>query len=252
MNPVDYSVIIPAYNEEKFIADTLRRLSEAMASSDMRGEVIVVDNNSTDRTAEIAAAAELNGSGRVQVVFEPVNQIARARNAGAREAAGRFLIFLDADTKVTPALLSRALDILSDGKHCIGGVLLSFGERSKTRGGRIALSFNWLAKKWQLIPGCFVFCLREAFDGVGGFCQKVYFSEEIKFAKAVKKWGKKRDLSMHLITDMKIETSSRKLDYPGHVILTALIGIFLLPLATRIKPLAWIWYKRMPRRTGHY
>ena len=77
------SVIIPAFNEERLIGETLRLVKAAMTAFSWRRwatEVIVCDNNSTDRTAELARA------GGAAVVFEPVNQIARARNCGAAAA----------------------------------------------------------------------------------------------------------------------------------------------------------------------
>ena len=95
----DYSVIIPAYNEELHLPETLRNLQKAMeAVTPLRGEIIVVDNNSTDRTAEIAHDAG------ARVVFEAHNQISRARNCGGRAANSRNLIFLDADTIIRPEI----------------------------------------------------------------------------------------------------------------------------------------------------
>ena len=67
--------------------------------NDFKGEVLVVDNNSSDQTASVAK------SQKVKVVFEPINQISRARNTGARSARGRFLVFLDADTQISFELL---------------------------------------------------------------------------------------------------------------------------------------------------
>ena len=75
-----FSIIIPAFNEEKLIAETLRRVRAAMAAFTDLGwetELIVCDNNSTDRTAELARSAGAT------VDFEPINQISRARNTGA-------------------------------------------------------------------------------------------------------------------------------------------------------------------------
>src|SRR5689334_18853557 len=116
--PPLYSVIIPAYNEEAYLGRTLSSLRAAMDGLPEAGEVIVVDNNSSDRTADIARAAG------ARVVFEPVNQISRARNAGAAAARGRFFVFLDADTIPSARLLRRALDHLSGGKVCGGGALI--------------------------------------------------------------------------------------------------------------------------------
>jgi len=79
------SVIVPAYNEAKLIEGTLAAIREATGVLAERGwetELIVCDNNSTDATAELAAAAGAT------VVFEPVNQISRARNRGRRSRPG--------------------------------------------------------------------------------------------------------------------------------------------------------------------
>ena len=89
------SVIIPAFNEELLLGETLRHVNAAMAGFSRRGwetELIVCDNNSTDNTAKLARAAGAT------VVFEPFNQIARARNAGAAAACGEWLVFIDADS----------------------------------------------------------------------------------------------------------------------------------------------------------
>jgi len=79
------SVVVPAFNEERLLAATLDSIKAAAQAFDGSGgwELIVCDNNSTDRTAGIAHAAG------ARVVFEPHNQISRARNRGAAAAAGR-------------------------------------------------------------------------------------------------------------------------------------------------------------------
>ncbi len=73
----DYSIIIPAYNEEELLPATLASVGKAMqAVSSHRGEIVVADNDSSDRTAEIARDAG------ARVVYEEHRQIARARNSG--------------------------------------------------------------------------------------------------------------------------------------------------------------------------
>ena len=79
------SVIVPAFNEEQGLAASLRSIRQAMKVLDVAGwssELIVCDNNSTDRTAAIAREEGAH------VVFEPINQISRARNTGAARATG--------------------------------------------------------------------------------------------------------------------------------------------------------------------
>ena len=113
-----YSVIIPAYNEEAFLPETLADLLLAMETVPYPGEIIVVDNNSTDKTAEVALKYGAT------IVPEPFRQIAKARNSGARAANGVFLVFLDADTNLPPALLNQALTLLASGTCCGGALFL--------------------------------------------------------------------------------------------------------------------------------
>src|SRR5688500_17599514 len=112
------SVIVPAYNEERLLEASLRSIRGAMAAFDRAGwasELIVCDNNSTDRTAEIAAAAG------AAVVFEPINQIARARNAGAAKASGDWLFFVDADSYPSPGLFDDAVEAIRNPRCIAGG-----------------------------------------------------------------------------------------------------------------------------------
>src|SRR5258706_12533982 len=74
------SIVVPAFNEERLLGDSLAQIKSAAKAFAPLGwdwEMIGCDNNSTDHTAEIARAAG------ARVVFEPINQIARARNSGA-------------------------------------------------------------------------------------------------------------------------------------------------------------------------
>src|SRR5580698_7482579 len=92
---VKISIVVPAFNEERLLGDSLGRINLAANAFQRRGwttELIVCDNNSTDKTPQIARAAGAT------VVFEPVNQIARARNRGAEAATGDWLVFVDADS----------------------------------------------------------------------------------------------------------------------------------------------------------
>ena len=234
-------MIVPAYNEETLLPATLKSVVAAVEGCGLSGraEIIVVDNNSTDRTAEIAMQAG------ARVVFEPHNQISRARNAGGQAATGKFLVFLDADTQLTTALLVRALENLRSGNCCGGGVVLKMDCESSPAFARVLSGWNELAKKLDLAAGCFVYCLREGFTAIGGFSERVYAGEEIWFSRALKKWGRQRTLQFRIITEATITTSSRKIEWfsPGRLILqTALLVLF--PWAARSRRLCRIWYRR--------
>ena len=93
------SIAIPAFNEAKYLPETIsaaRCASRVFDAAGWASEIVVCDNNSTDDTAEVARAAG------VRVVFEPFNQIAASRNAAGRAVKGEWLVFIDADTRVSP------------------------------------------------------------------------------------------------------------------------------------------------------
>jgi len=100
------SIIIPAYNEEKYLASTLASLVVARDRVGGDAEIIVVDNESTDRTAEIASSFS------IRLINESVHNIGRVRNTGAAAANGDVLIFIDADTTVPAELFERVKGIM--------------------------------------------------------------------------------------------------------------------------------------------
>jgi len=242
---IDYSIIIPAFNEEEFLPQTLQCLAFAIDSltreHELVGEVIVVNNNSTDNTAEIAKTFTGLES-CMQVVDEPDNQISKARNCGARVAGSARLIFLDADTDVTPSLIHcavTALDIDAVG----GGTVIAIDKAHK--GGEFVTAlWNRIARMSGYAAGCFVFCRKDAFDAVGGFSEKVYASEEIWLARALKKWGKPRNLKF-VVLDEEIVTSARKLEWLStFAIIKQTLVIFLFPFALKYKRFCQAWYRR--------
>jgi len=103
-DPLEYSIIVPAYNEVALIVSTIEAIKMAMDAVPESGELIVVDNGSTDATSELAK------SHGAKIVHEPVQQISRSRNARANAAVGRFLIFIDADTQLTGGISSGSLE----------------------------------------------------------------------------------------------------------------------------------------------
>src|SRR3954464_9643113 len=119
--PPRISVLIPAFNEEAQLPHTLASVRESFAAvGETAYEVIVCDNNSTDATT---AVAQQDGA---RVVFEPHNQIARARNTAAERSLGEWLIFLDADTTLNAPLLRETLRLFEAGGLCGGGSVLRF------------------------------------------------------------------------------------------------------------------------------
>jgi len=206
------SIVIPAFNEERLIADTLACVQRGMAEFAQRGwesELIVCDNNSTDRTAEISRAAG------AKVVFEPINQIARARNCGAAAAAGDWLIFVDADSKPDRELFGDVAEQIASGRCLAGGVTVKLdGEPSLA--ARSVIIWNWISRACSWFAGSFIFCNAEAFRAVGGFSNELFVAEEIDLSKRLKDLARAKGKKVVILHRHPMITSARKLElYSG-------------------------------------
>lgn len=238
-----YSLIIPAYNEAEWLPETLPAARDAMASVEAPGELIVVDNNSTDATPRIA---EAHGA---RLVFEPVNQISRARNAGARAARAPYLVFLDADTMLPAEVLRQAVENLASGACCGGGCVVAMDRPLVGLPAWFMGFWNRNAVETGVAAGCFVYCSREAFDGVGGFSQRVYASEEIWFSRAMRQWATKHDTVFRVIGGPPVVSSARKLDHSTTFQLAIRsILLLLFPFTVCFPSMCTFWYRRRPRK----
>ena len=238
--PLAYSIIVPAYNEAAELPSTLSSIRAAMEAVSHEGECIVVDNNSTDSTSTVAQK-----HGADLVVQEPINQIARARNAGATRASGRFLIFIDADTRIQPQLLGDALHRLEQ-TSCVGGGSVIKFESEVGVIGRIGIgAWEHISKFARIAAGSFIFCRREAFEAVGGYDESLYASEEVRFSRLIKKWGKSNGLGFVILDSAPALTSARKLNwYSGPQIFGWIVLMILMPIAVRSRKLCSFWYDR--------
>ena len=233
-----YSIIIPAYNEEELLPQTLKAINKAMAGvSRYSGELIVTDDNSTDRTAEFAREYG------AKVIFEPFQQISKSRNVGARAAKGRYLIFTDADTLISPELLKESLNQMADGSARAGGATAEF-INSDQQTEKLSKWWNIFARKMKVACGAYMFCHKEDFIEVGGFNEKVYASEEIWFGRKLKKLARKRHQKF-IILSIPIQTSARKMEWYGPwQLFWQVLPMMFCPWLVRHKRVCDLWYKR--------
>jgi glycosyltransferase involved in cell wall biosynthesis len=194
------SVVVPAFNEEQLLPETLRSIRAATEAFDRRGwasELIVCDNNSTDRTAEIARAAG------ARVVFEPVNQISRARNRGAAEAVGSWIFFVDADSQPGAALFSDAADAIAAGRCLAGGSTVAYP--NPPLGAALAIAmWNALSRIVRWAAGSFIFCEAAAL-------RALYASEEVDLFRRLKRVARRAGRTIVILHRHPLLTSDRKL-----------------------------------------
>ncbi len=201
------SIIVPAFNEEKLIERSLQSIRSAATTFSQIGwehELIVCDNNSSDRTGELARAQG------ARVLFEPVNQISRARNAGAAAANGQWLVFVDADSFPSAELFAEMAQQIQSGR-CIGGGATI--ELDQPVLWAIGLTWVWscLSRWRRWMAGSFIFCEAPAFRKLGGFSRELFVAEEIDFSKRLNELANSRGLQVIILHHHPLKTSARKI-----------------------------------------
>jgi len=234
------SIIIPAFNEERLIMHCLDSVAESLAANQKPGftaEIIVVDNNSTDKTAELATQAG------AKVVFVPINQIGRARNSGATVATGEWLLFVDADSLLNPGMVADILNMIESGQYVGCGSVMHmpnlpwWGKAAIQLWTIFSVVFHWAS-------GALVVCRADAFREVGGFNQELFAADEIDLSQLLKKWGRKHGLKFTILTRHPLVTSPRKVQlYSGWEIVSQILRVVFSPRRSlQDKKKLPIWY----------
>ena len=193
-----YSFIIPAYNEEALIGQTLDVLRDSAASLSGGFEIVVVNDASTDRTPEIAREKG------ARVIDVKKRQIAAVRNAGAAVATGEIFVFVDADTLVPKEALLAVEKALQRNEVVAGGARLDF-DRPPPLWSRICIGFFLFVyfNIKRFAAGGFLFTRRDAFTKAGGWNERFFASEEIHLSRALKRVGKFRILRERVVTSAR-------------------------------------------------
>lgn len=202
------SVVLPAFNEEKLLPAALAAVKEAASAFTARGwewECVVCDNNSTDGTSAVARAAGAT------VVFEPVNQIGRARDAGARAATGDWFIFIDADSTPSEGLFASIATRIAEGRALGGGSTVELEPGTPRYARFVCGLWNLWSRLAGWAAGSCVWVEADAFRMVGGFGTEYYAGEEVFLSRRLKSLARRSGRRFVILADHPLRTSSRKL-----------------------------------------
>ncbi len=234
------SVVVPAFNEEKLLAASLAQIKTAATAFTQHGwdfELVVCDNNSTDRTSEIASAAG------AKVVFEPFNQIGRARNSGAAAATGDWLVFVDADSHPSAGLFSEVADQISSGKYLAGGATVRLDEKMFWA-GLVTQLWNLTSRFNKWLAGSFIFVETAAFRKIGGFNIEMFAAEELDLSQRLKKLARGQRKKIVIVHRHPLVTSARKMRLytPKELRQFFFRSIFRHRRTVRSREATYLWY----------
>jgi glycosyltransferase involved in cell wall biosynthesis len=202
------SVVLPAFHEEKLLPAALAAVRDAASAVTARGwewECVVCDNNSTDGTAAVARA------GGATVVFEPINQIGRARDAGARAATGEWLMFIDADSTPSAELFADIAERIASGRALGGGSTVELEPGTPRYARFVCGIWNLCSRLAGWAAGSCVWVEAEAFRAAGGFGTEYYAGEEVFLSRRLKTLARRSGRRFVILAQHPLRTSSRKL-----------------------------------------
>ena len=233
------SFIVPAHNEEAWVGRCVSAIRSAAEPLDEPHEVIVVDDASTDTTAAIARQQG------AQVIRVEHRQIAATRNAGARQARGEILFFVDADTLVNAPVVQSALRCIREG--AVGGGSFPRFEGWLPLWFRVVYpSMAGIVRLLRFSPsGACLFCTGGGFKAAGGFNENYYAAEDALFVAALKRHGR------FVVIAEQVVTSGRKFRAHSFVSLARQLTRLILrgPSGLRNRRGLDYWYAPARERT---
>ena len=193
-----FSIIVPAYNEEELLPTCLESLTRLDFDKN-RFEIILVNNNSNDKTKEIAM-----GFSGVKVLDEPKQGNVHALIKGCRAAQGEIFLFTDADTVVPRDWLKKYERVYSDAKIVFCGGPGTFSPQILTS---VIPEFilYWAGVLTQYAAGFNMSIRKDAYRKLGGFNPKINFNQDAYLSKKAKEIGQ-----TVFLTENAVITSSRR------------------------------------------
>ena len=144
------------------------------------------------------------------MVFEPINQIGRARNAAAAAASGDWLVFVDADSHPSHDLFAQAADAMASGRCLAGGSTVQMIDGTRL-GDAMVAGWNAISVVTRWAAGAFIFVDAAAFRAVGGFSPHLYATEELNLFRKLKRQARSQRQRVVILRGHPLRTSGRKM-----------------------------------------
>jgi glycosyltransferase involved in cell wall biosynthesis len=235
------SVIIPAYNEEQCLPETLERIGRALAIAACPSEIIVVDNDSQDETKQVA-----EGFG-AKVVLEREHNISKVRNTGAENSTGDVLIFIDADTLIPETLFQKIFGVMKD-KKCFGGaVAVDYEDFQRKWMKFYLLGWKFWGTVFNMAQGAAQFCRKFVFEELRGYDQTIFMGEDVEFYWRLSKFAKLNKGYLYFVEHPKVITSARRFDKMNLWKTLLLTHPIFIRLTWRKKSYWKDWYEKAVR-----
>ncbi|MHB1567642.1 MAG: glycosyltransferase family 2 protein [Solirubrobacteraceae bacterium] len=207
------SAVIPAFNAERFVAEAIESV---LGQVHVQVECIVVDDGSTDRTAEVVGRY----GERVRLLRQANAGVSAARNNGAAAGSGSFVAFLDADDRWHPAKLERQLAALRDAAPQIVTVcaVRAMDEVGDPLGDRTWHCPSGLLRGLVMFDGArtiscssTVLMPRALFESIGGFERKLSMSADLDLLIRIARRGEVAIINEPLV-DYRVHAGSMSSD----------------------------------------
>jgi len=230
------SLIIPAYNEEKYIGDCLSSIEKY---GEGIFEVIVVNNASTDDTAKVVERFS-----KVKLINENKKGLPFARNRGLSEAKGEIVAFVDADTRIKKGWVENIIKKFEEDESLISVSGPYFHYDISLLGQFLTLVYllvllwpGYLIMGYMVTLGNFA-TRKEYLDRIGGFNNDILFhGDDTYIAKRLHEFGK-----VKYFLSLRLPSSGRRLKGEGYLTTTYNYGINFL----------WVTFKNKPKENKEY
>jgi glycosyltransferase involved in cell wall biosynthesis len=218
-NGMKISLVIPAYNEEKYIGECLKSALQAVPSASGKiFEIIVVNNASTDNTESVVKTFTDNYPD-LKIVNEPRKGLTKARQRGFWEAKGDIIAYNDADTKMPAGWTKKVIKYFEEDEKvvCVSGPGIYYDQSFI---GKILVWLYWLLMAYPsyFLVGYMVFganfaVKKSALEKIGGFDENIsFYGEDTDIARRLSKIGK-----VKFIPSLYIYASARRFKGEGMV-----------------------------------